>query len=179
MIDDPLAAWAAAIAPLDERLRPIATRTVDLTDPDWAKKFPTPRQPPLDEAGIRDEAQSQLAEIVDRYPTFDDATRQRARELFQSYHYFAWATSLPYRPTDAASLRKHLVLVAIHDQDDDPRDTIVWMDHILREARDAGVDVRPEVQEVAKIASDVDRWRYGSTRKLMLAAGERWGRARG
>ena len=118
MTDDLLATWAAAIAPLDERLRPIATRKVDLADPDWAKKFPN-------------------------------------------------------RPTDAASLRKHLVLVAIHDQDDDPRDTIVWMDGILREARDAGVDVRPEVQEVAKITSDVDRWRYGSTRKLMLAAGER------
>ena len=51
MTDDPLAAWSAAMAPLDERVC----------------------------------------------------------ELFHTYRDFAWAATLPYRPTDAESLRKHVV----------------------------------------------------------------------
>jgi hypothetical protein len=34
----------------------------------------------------------------------DEATRQRVRELFHEFRYFTWATTLGYRPTDAASL---------------------------------------------------------------------------
>lgn len=179
MTDDLLAAWSAAMAPLDERLRPIATRGVDLTDPNWAKKFPKPRQPALDEAGIRHEAESLLAGIVDRYPALDEATRDRVRELFHTFSAFAWATTLGHRPTSEEWLRQHLVLVAIHDRTDDPRDTIVWLDQICREARDAGVDPRPALEEVAQIASDAPRMRFGSTRQMMRTAVERWGKAKG
>lgn len=174
MIDRLLASWQEQMASFDERLRPIATRAVDLSDPDWAKKFPSPRQPPLDEAGIRAPAEALLEQIVQQYPAFDDPTRERVRELFRAHHSFAWAATLGYRPTDAESLRKHLVLVALHDQDDDPRDTIVWLDQICREAREAGVDSSPVIERVARLASDVDRWKYGSTRRLMLTAAERW-----
>ena len=174
----PAAAWSAAMAPLDECLRPIAHRGVNLADPDWAKKFPRPRQPALDEAGIRAEAESLLVDIVERYPTLDEATRQRVRELFHTFRAFAWATTLGYRPRSAERLHRHLVLVSIHDLVDDPRDTIVWLDQICREARDAGVDVRSVIEQVAPIASDADCYRFGSTRQLMLGAAERWGRAR-
>ena len=105
---------------------------------------------------------------MDAYLVTDDPTRQRIRELFQANRSFAWAATLPRRPIDVESLRKHLALVSIHDQVPDPRDTIVWLDHILREARDAGVDLRAVAGEVARITSDVDRWRFGSTRQLML-----------
>ena len=111
---------------------------------------------------------------MDRYSDLEDETRERVRKLFHDYRHFAWAATLGYRPTDAATLREHLVLVAIHDQDRDPRDTIVWLDHLCREARDAGVDPGPVLEEVSSIASDVDRWRFGSTRRLMLAAASRW-----
>jgi hypothetical protein len=102
--DDPIESWRAAIAPLDDLLRPIGSRKVDLTDPDWARKFPSPRQNPLDEAGIRPQAESLLGQVVERYPAMDEATRQRVRELFHEFRYFTWATTLGYRPTDAASL---------------------------------------------------------------------------
>jgi hypothetical protein len=177
MSADPVSAWSAAMAPLDERLRPIANRGVNLADPDWARKIPHPRQPALDEAGIRAEAESLLGDIVDRYPALDDATRHRVQELFHTFRSFAWATTLGHRPTSAERLRRHLVLVTIHDLVDDPRDTIVWLDQICRQARDAGVDVRRVIEQVAPIASDADRYRFGSTRQFMLRAGERWGKA--
>ena len=127
-------------------------------------------------ARIRAEAQSLLGDIVDRYPMLDDATRRRLRELFHTFRAFAWATTLGYRPTSVERLRRHLVLVVIHELVDDPRDTIVWLDQICREARDAGVDVRPVIEQVALLASGADRFGFGSTRQFMLRAGERWGR---
>jgi hypothetical protein len=174
MTDARLGSWEAAIARFDEQLRPIAKRPVDLRDRQWMTRLTT-RRPPLDEAGIRPEVEALLEEIVPQYPQLDEAARQRVRDLFRTYQSFAWAAGLGYRPTDGQSFRKHLLLVAINDQGRDPRDAIMWLDQLCREARAAGMDPRPLLEEVAPVASATDRWGFGSMRELMLAAARRWG----
>ena len=50
------------IAALDERLRPIAKRPVDINQPGWQQRL-AERPHPLDEAGVRQEAASVLDEF--------------------------------------------------------------------------------------------------------------------
>ncbi|PYI85085.1 MAG: hypothetical protein DME26_11880, partial [Verrucomicrobia bacterium] len=62
------------IMELDERLRPIARRPVDITAPNWATQL-TPSQHPLDEAGVRSVAEALLEEIIDEYLGCEEETR--------------------------------------------------------------------------------------------------------
>jgi hypothetical protein len=49
MTQSPQDQWTPRLSVLEERLNPIATRKVDLNEPDWSEKLRTSK--PLDEAG--------------------------------------------------------------------------------------------------------------------------------
>ncbi|VVJ19465.1 Uncharacterised protein [Amycolatopsis camponoti] len=81
------------VARLDLRLEPIAKRPVDLSDPAWAEKLRAAE--PMDEAGIRAEAEEALRALLDRYEHGDDGTRATVRALFDRHSSFRWAVHLP------------------------------------------------------------------------------------
>jgi hypothetical protein len=58
---------------LEARLNTIATRKVDLNERDWAAMLRT--SDPLDEAGIGNQAQDLLEELIDAYAAPDDERR--------------------------------------------------------------------------------------------------------
>ena len=78
---------------LEERLRPIAQRPVDITRPGWLERLQTGR-PPLDEAGVRDAAERLLSALIVAYAQGEE-TREAVRRLFTEYRSFAWAAALP------------------------------------------------------------------------------------
>ncbi len=166
---DPIAQWQLRISELDQLLRPIANRPVDITKPGWVEGFR--QQPaPLDEAGIRREVESLLLELVERYSTLREPERQRLRELFHTYRSFAWAAgfSFNFKVTDEGSLRKHLLLVSLRDQHTDARDEILWLDELCRQASVAAIDPRRLLREVAEMSSRVNRYGFGSAHDIIL-----------
>ncbi|MET8861219.1 hypothetical protein [Streptomyces sp. NPDC004579] len=157
--------WVALI---DACLEPIATRPVDLTDPDRTRTLREgPR--PLDEAGVRPEAEVALRDVLFRYEQGDEGVRAALRALMERCHSFRWATTLPYEPTPEG-FRQRLLEISVGDQGHDTRDMMVELNDLCERARGVGVDIRPLLLDVATLSSGVDRYGMGSTRDILLRA---------
>jgi hypothetical protein len=158
---------------IDDRLRPIAERPIDFSGPDPASKLRAAvtaarRLPALDEAGVRPAAEALLTDVVNAYGSADDATRAAIRQLFEKFSAFAWAATLPLPRNTPDGFRAHLLHFSILDQGRDPRDATLWLDDLVRGARDAGVDVKQTLTEVARLSSRDDRYRWGSTHDWLM-----------
>ncbi|WP_284746930.1 hypothetical protein [Amycolatopsis sp. RTGN1] len=149
------------VARLDLRLEPIAKRPIDLSDPAWQEKLRAAE--PLDEAGIRAEAEEALRALLDRYEHGDDETRTAVRAMFDRYSSFCWAAHLP-----GADFRTRLLHLSARDHGRDTRDEILALNDLCTEARAAGVDIGPLLREVADLSSTVDKYGMGSMRDILL-----------
>src|SRR4051794_30173084 len=127
--------WAKRLASIDGRLQPIAKRTVDLGDPNWVAGLRNLN--PLDAAGVRQEAQDTLHELLHAYATQDEAVRSFMRSLFRRFDAFAWATTVRTSRATPEGARDHLLHFSVRDQGEDPRDAKLWLDDILENARRA------------------------------------------
>ena len=164
---DKLSTWKERIARLDDALRPIANRPVKFL----ALLFkPRRHVHPLDEAGVRTQAEEFLSELIEYYPTVDDETRQSIRKLFADHQSFTWAATLSYQPVTDESFRAHLILFSIKDHEQDTRDAIVLLHELCEKARSAGVNTGSSLKEIAELSSDVNKYGMGSTRSLLLNA---------
>jgi hypothetical protein len=158
--------WAARVAAIDRRLQPVADRPVNQADPNWAEKLRG--GDPLDEAGVREEAQDVLHELLDAYATGDERTRDAIRSLFGRFSAFAWATTVRSPRTTREGARVHLLHFSVLDQGKDPRDAKLWLDGMVDDARRAGVAIEALLNEVAELSSRQDRYSWGSTRDWLI-----------
>lgn len=154
---------------LDERLRAIAKRPVDISNPNWVTLLKQ-RPHPLDEAGARGDAEALLADLAQVYETSAEEVRSSIRKLFADYAAFSWAAALPGPPTTDADFRRHLVLFSMNNLGTDTRDAILTLQDLCRQARSAGINVAPVLQAVAELSSAENRFGMGSTRTLLLHA---------
>src|SRR5690242_13804193 len=111
---------------LDDRLRPIAHRAVDITEPGWASRLMNLPYA-LDEAGVRPEVESLLNELFVVYETTDSQTRQTMRKCFEEYRAFARAASLAAVQDPEEDFRRQLLLFSLKDQERDSRDALLWL----------------------------------------------------
>jgi hypothetical protein len=151
---------------LDRALKPIADRPVDITDSDWVKKAHS-RPSPLDEAGVREEAEALLDSLLDVYRSGGDDDRLAVREILGENPAFTWATRVTEPPTSAEGFRRHLLLVSAADGRPDLRDSIVEVNALCARAAGAEVDVVPVLDEVAAKSGD-------SIRAVLLNARQRF-----
>ena len=158
--------WLSRIRALDERLRPIATRPIDISDPGCADKLQS--SSPLDEAGVRSSAEGLLQSLIQAYASGDNAARAAIRSLLRRFSSFAWAATLAVPMTTTAGVRAHLLHFSILDQSLDPRDAPLWLDDLVQSARNAGLDVEPLLSEVASLSSRENRHSWGSTADWLL-----------
>jgi len=157
----------ARMTALDERLRPIAQRPVDITRPGWLERLQ--RAPlPMDEANVRDTAERLLDDLISSYEHGEDETREAIRRLFAGHRSFAWAAALPDPRTSGAGARRHLIVFSMKDQGRDSRDALLTLQEICRDAAAAGVALGPLLEEVAAMSSRADRFGMGSTRDMLL-----------
>src|SRR5690349_1675016 len=154
---------------LEQRLRPIADRPVDITKPGWGLRL-TQSPNPLDEAGMRPETESFLQELFNVYRASGEDEREAVRKLFEQYRAFAWAASLPFEPTTEENFRQHLLLFSIKDQGRDSRDAILLLQDLCQRAKAAGVNTAPVLKDVATLSSDKNKFGIGSTNGLLLKA---------
>ncbi|WP_328478222.1 hypothetical protein OHA21_26610 [Actinoplanes sp. NBC_00393] len=162
-----LAAVRADVAVIDELLRDIAQRPVDLSDPDWVTRH---RQapPPVEEAGVAAGAAAALAALLDAYEAGGPPVREQVRDIFRTYRSFRWAAHLPREWKSAAEFRRRLVHVSAMDQGADPRDELMTIWSLCNRARELGIDVEPVLREVADLSSDADHYGFGSMRALIM-----------
>jgi hypothetical protein len=159
--------WELRIVGLEERLQPIARRPVDITQPDWLDHLRV-GVPPLDEAGVREQMEQLLGELIPAYAKGGDETRSAIRRIFAECGSFAWAAALSTRRTSMEGLRQHLILFSMKDQGQDGRDALLTLQEIVREAATAGVDKAAVLREVAAMSSSTNRYGMGSTRDMLL-----------
>jgi hypothetical protein len=163
---------------LDEKLRPIANRPVrPIGSPqklaEIAKTLAS-RPHPVDEAGVRFEAEILVHDVMETYAIGSDEDRESIRELLRRYPSASWAIPGPrLPPTTDAGFRSWLLFISMLDQDGDPRNVMVGLWDKCRQANDAGVLIGPILEEVARISSDEDSYGYGSMRSMLLSAERR------
>jgi hypothetical protein len=162
-----------AAAALNAALKPLADRPVDITDPTWLAR-PRSRRNPLDEAGVRREAEALLASLLDAYVAGDESDRTAIRGLFARNRAFTWATGVAEPPTTAHGFRRHLLRISAENGGADLRDTIVMVDELCMTAEKAGVDVGPVLEEVAALSSAAVVNGMTSVRSVLLNARQRY-----
>ena len=162
--------WAAGIekrvALVNAALRPIAEAPVDVGDPDWEEKA---RQgpDPLDEAGVRAEAEAVLRAVLTAYADGDEELRTFLRGLFEHYTAFRWGVRLPFEPTPEG-FRLRLLHMSAVDQGSDTRDALLALRDLCEDARQAGIDIGPCLREAAELSSRADKYGMGSTQDILL-----------
>jgi len=140
----------ASAAVLNAKLKPIAESPVDTTDPQWMEKMRRLR--PLDEAGVRPEAESLLLSLLDAYAS--GATEQRAaiRELFRQHSAFRWATRVPQSAETAEGFRLRLIQLSVLTGIEDPRDLSLNLKQLLESAQAARIEIESICSEVAALS---------------------------
>ena len=168
-----LSEYDAQFSFLNSKLRPIAERPVDTSEPDWQQKFAN-RPHPLDEAAVRERAESLLARLAELYTEVPSA-RGEIRDLFSKYRSASWALGPSQQPTTAELFRFWLLVISMKDQYADGRDTLLELWDICRVAVGAGVDIEPILESVAMISSNENRYGMltGSLRSMLLDAPRR------
>ena len=159
--------WELRMMELEEKLRPIAKRPVDITRPGWLERLQAGGSP-LDEAGVGDTTERLLAEILAAYVQGTAQTRTVIRRLFQEYQSFSWAATLSVPRTTLDGLRQHLILFSMKDQEHDGRDALLTLQEICQDARNAGLEIAPVIREVAAMSSDENKYGMGSTSQMLL-----------
>ncbi len=162
-----LAAVRADVAVLDELLRDIAKRPVDLSEPNWMAKLQLGPSP-AEQAGVAAETTSALDVLLDAYETGGPLIREEVREIFRAYPSFRWAAHLPREWESAVEFRRRLLHVSAEDQSADPRDELMTIWWLCNRARERGIDIEPVLCEVADLSSEADRHGFGSMRMLIM-----------
>lgn len=158
--------WELQIMDLEERLRPIARRPVDTAQPDWLDRLRA-NPHPLDEAGVRQQTEALLGNLISIYSQGGDETRSAIRRMFVEYDSFAWAAALSTPWTTDAGFREHLILFSMKDQEKDCRDALLLLQSYVQDAAAAGVNTGEALREVAAMSSRIDRYGMGSTCKML------------
>ena len=158
--------WSNAIQEFNAKLQPIATRKIDINDPQWQEKLKTSPHP-LVQAHIDSETWALLESILSHYNSCNEQQRQSMRELFSQHQFFSWAATIPSSPYSAEIFRKQLLLFPIKDQGYDTRDAIVALDMLTQKAREHGIDPYPIFQEVTELSSAENKYGMGSTKDLL------------
>ncbi len=161
-----LAAVRADVAVIDELLRDIARRPVDLSDPNWRAKVR--EAPPVEEAGVAVEAAAALEALLDAYEIGGSSAREEIRGIFRDYRSFRWAAHLPREWESEVEFRRRLVHVSAVDQGSDPRDELMTVWSLCNRARARGIEVEPVLREVADLSSDEDLYGFGSMQMLIM-----------
>jgi hypothetical protein len=137
-------------ATLNEKLRPIAETPVDPNDSTWMDRMR--QSSPLDEAGVRREAESLLMALLHAYASGAPKLRADIRELFRRNSAFRWAATIRQSAATAEGFRLRLLQLSILTGIEDPRDLSLAFTSIMQTAEAAGVAIKPSLVEVAALS---------------------------
>jgi hypothetical protein len=156
------------VAELDSALEPIANRPVDVDDPGWLEHLQA-RLPAVERAGVARASADVLDRLIELYASGDEPRRVKVRDLLRRHPSFRWGVGLPRDWSTPAELRRRLLLLSARDQGADPRDELMTLWSLCRHARELGIDVRPVLDEVIALSSEIDLYGMGSMQQLLAS----------
>ena len=145
-----LAEAHALAAALNEKLRPIAETPVDPNDRTWMDRMR--QSSPVDQAGVRPEAESLLRSLLEAYASGTPERRTEIRELFRKNSAFRWAAPIQPSAATAEGFRLRLLRLSVLTDIEDPRDSSLNLKSILETAEAAGIAIDPILAEVAAVS---------------------------
>ena len=107
-----------------------------------------------------------LEDWAKKYRESSDEERAEIRAAFAKDPVLSRSV-LPFPPKTQDELRDHVTLFVIDDQGLDTRDAILAIDAICEDARKRGLDIDAVLREHLPLASDVDKYGWGTTRALL------------
>jgi hypothetical protein len=137
-------------ATLNEKLRPIAETPVDPNDPTWMDRMR--QSSPLDQAGVRPEAEALLLSLLNAYASGTSQRRADIRDVFRKNSAFRWAATIRQSAATTEGFRLRLLRLSALNGIEDPRDLSLNLRSILEAAQSAGVAIEPIFKEVAVLS---------------------------
>jgi hypothetical protein len=159
-------AWKTQAESLDSKLRPIVQQEVDVNAPDWQEQLANMPHP-ADESGLREEITALFDEIVDQFETLNVEQRQAIIDLMEKNESLMYSAVIDADLETLEGFRRNMILFVIADQGKDTRDAIVALGHYRELGHKHGYDVDAIFKQLAPIASDHDKYGWGSTRDLL------------
>jgi hypothetical protein len=160
------AAWKTQADSLDSKLRPIVQQEVDINAPDWQEQLANMPHP-ADESGLHEEIASLFDEIVDQFETLDVEQRQAIINLMEKNESLMYSAVIEADLETLEGFRRNMILFVIADQGKDTRDAIVALGQYRELGQKHGYDVDAIFKKLASVASDHDKYGWGSTRDLL------------
>lgn len=159
--------WKKRAESLDQKLRPIVNREVDINAPAW-KELLADMPHPADESGLRGEIAALFREIVDQFRSLDSGQRQTIIDLMAKNQSLMYSAVIDSAIETRDGFYETMILFVIADQGKDTRDAIVALSHYRACGEERGFDVNLIFEHMARLASDRDKYGWGSTRDLLL-----------
>jgi hypothetical protein len=122
---------------------------------------------PVDEIGVRGEVEAFFSEIVGCFESLDEDQRQQLMALMAENHNLMYCAVTGVDRDSREGLYQELILFILDDQGRDPRDAMLALDGLAERARKLGLHPRRLFRKLAPLASDRDRYGWGSTREFL------------
>lgn len=118
--------------------------------------------------GLKSRADAIVQQIVDEFPKLTAENRRKVSELVNRYSGINWLTDLMRKVESIEAFRLSLTWFVIMDQGKDTRDAILELESYISKGKTFGYPVKALLQEISRMASEQDRYGWGSTRDLIL-----------
>lgn len=159
--------WKSRAESINQQLQPVVKAKVDTSAPDWLQQLENSPHP-ADESGLRQEIQSLFNEIIAKFQACDVDQRQQIIDLMDQNDCLMYSAVIDGNIDTTEGFRRKMVLVVLEDQGKDPRDTVLTLAQLRKEAEKNSIDADAIFREMAAIASKRDKYGWGSTSDLLL-----------
>ena len=150
---------------MNNLLDPIANAEVDINAPHWQESLAMD-QNPLEEAGVRKPAEQVIQRVIELFLAANSKGRSQIRKLLADNENFTWAMVTPMSSDPEIVFRDSVLLVIMADTAD-TRDAISEIQNLVNSARASGINYRPIMRQLAKVAGTTDRYGFGSMRTVI------------
>ncbi len=110
--------------------------------------------------------------VISLYLTLNSYERDKIRKLLEEYqkflYWFLFFLDIDYENFNETQFRNKLIFLSIYDHGADTRDFLLELRADCKEALIRDIDVENILKEIAELSSDVNKYRMGSTKHIML-----------
>lgn len=152
--------WRTELQALDSTVRPILETPYTSEVESFFKE--------LDALGLKDRANAMVNQLIDQFPKLNARNRLSLSELVNQYDGVNWLTDITEKIETYETFKANLIWFAILDQGKDTRDAILSLRSLIEKGNALDYPVKTLLQEVSELASQEDKYGWGSTRNLIL-----------
>ncbi len=152
--------WKVELQALDSMARPILETPYTGESDSFYKQ--------IQALGLKDRANSIVNQLIDQFPKLNARDRLSLSELVNQYDGVNWLTDITEKVETYEAFKASLMWFVICDQGRDTRDAILSLRSFITKGETHDYPVKALLQEISELASDKDKYGWGSTRDLIL-----------